>query len=292
MNREELVKVFQNLNIWKRGEQRAPHKPLLLLYALGKCASGVDRLLPYRDIDSDLRKLLIDFGPPRKSFHPEYPFWRLQNDGLWEIDGAVNLTLRQSSTDAKKSELIKYDIHGGFPKDIFVLLLNDRELTHTLSSHLLESHFPASMHQDIMDAVGIEYTVTRKNRNHMFRDKVLRAYEYRCAICGLDIRLDNITLGLDAAHIKWHQAGGPDREENGLALCVLHHRLFDRGAFSLDDNHLLLVSQSVSGSIGVEEWLLRFHNKSIRKPQSKQYYPNSNYLRWHQREVFRSPARD
>ena len=31
-------------------------------------------------IDGELRELLIEFGPGRKSYHPEYPFWRLQND--------------------------------------------------------------------------------------------------------------------------------------------------------------------------------------------------------------------
>ena len=42
--------------------------------------------------------------------------------------------------------------------------------------------------------------------------------------------LDQETLGIEAAHIKWHQAGGPDTEDNGLALCTLHHKRFDRGA--------------------------------------------------------------
>src|SRR5436189_6378643 len=37
------------------------------------------------------------------------------------------------------------------------------------------------------------------------------------------------------AHIRWHQAGGPDIENNGLALCVLHHKTFDLGAFTLSE---------------------------------------------------------
>jgi putative restriction endonuclease len=27
-----------------------------------------------------------------------------------------------------------------------------------------------------------------------------------------------MNVALEAAHIKWHQAGGPDEESNGLAL--------------------------------------------------------------------------
>jgi hypothetical protein len=28
------------LQVWTRGDERAPHKPLLLLYALGRCSGG------------------------------------------------------------------------------------------------------------------------------------------------------------------------------------------------------------------------------------------------------------
>ena len=108
----------------------------------------------------------------------------------------------------------------------------------------------------------------------------------------LDMRLDNVTICLDAAHIKWFQAGGPDHEENGLSLCSLHHRLFDRGAFTVDKNLSIAVSQSVSGSTGVEEILLRYHKKPIQEPQSLIYTPNPIYTDWHIKEVFRKPARD
>jgi predicted restriction endonuclease len=34
---------------------------------------------------------------------------------------------------------------------------------------------------------------------------------------------------------------GPDAEINGLALCTLHHKLFDRGAFTLADDLKIMV---------------------------------------------------
>jgi len=73
---------------------------------------------------------------------------------------------------------------------------------------------------------------TRKKRDPAFRQKVLKAYEWRCAVCGFDVKLGTVAIALDAAHIRWHQAGGPDVENNGLALCVLHHKTFDLGAFT------------------------------------------------------------
>ena len=44
------------------------------------------------------------------------------------------------------------------------------------------------------------------------------AYGDRCAVCGVE-----------AAHVMWLQAGGPDDVRNGLVLCALHHAAFDRG---------------------------------------------------------------
>jgi len=119
MTKREAINLFKNIKVWKRGGQRAPHKSLLLLYALGKCQIGEDRLIPFSKTDQSLRSLLIDFGPPRKSYHPEYPFWRLQNDGIWELPNSQLLKRRKSSTDAKKSELLKSNIHGGFTQKLY-----------------------------------------------------------------------------------------------------------------------------------------------------------------------------
>jgi putative restriction endonuclease len=103
-----------------------------------------------------------------------------------------------------------------------------------IAARLLERHFPESIHPDILDAVGLTpgAAPAERKRDPKFRQRVLVAYEWRCAVCGFDVRLGSVSIGLDAAHIRWHQAGGPDTEVNGLALCVLHHKTFDLGAFS------------------------------------------------------------
>jgi hypothetical protein len=45
----------------------------------------------------------------------------------------------------------------------------------------------------------------------------------------------------------------PSIKSNGLALCSLHHKLFDRGAFSLSDGLEVQISQRVNGSSGLVE---------------------------------------
>jgi len=52
MEREQIIQKFQNLNVWKNGEQRAVHKPLLALYAIGKLLRGESGLTPYTHIET------------------------------------------------------------------------------------------------------------------------------------------------------------------------------------------------------------------------------------------------
>jgi putative restriction endonuclease len=54
-------------------------------------------------------------------------------------------------------------------------------------------------------------------------------------------------LGIEAAHIMWHQAGGPATIQNGLALCILHHKLFDRGVFTFSEDRMVQVSELAHG---------------------------------------------
>src|SRR5262249_43353939 len=61
------------------GDQRAQHKTLLVLYTLGRGQQGNPEVT-YAAPAPNLPALIRQFGPPRKSDHPEQPFWRLQFD--------------------------------------------------------------------------------------------------------------------------------------------------------------------------------------------------------------------
>ena len=287
---ENLREQFSRLNIWSRGSQRAPHKPLLVLYALGRLQQGAPRLVPYSIVDRDLRELLEEFGPSRKSYHPEYPFWRLQNDGLWEVNGGDQLMVREGHLDAKKSELLRYDSLGGFTEQVFAALSRSPNLARTIALDLLDGHFAQSLHDDITSAVGLSLH-DRVKRDPHFRADVLDAYEHRCAICGYDVHIGHRTLGLEAAHIKWHTAGGPDTITNGLALCSLHHKAFDLGAYTLTAKYFVQVSEKARGGTSFDEWLMRYHGLPIRDPVRVDYLPHEQYINWHHREVFKEPGR-
>lgn len=230
-----LFDKVDGLRMGKRHGQYAPHKPLLLLHALGELSRGKEAL-SFRDIDAPLTRLLKDFGPQRARHHPEYPFWRLQNDGLWKVTADVPVQTRQSNNDAKKSELIRKNARGAFPEDYLDLLKSEPQNIGIVAKRILEANFPETLHQDILDTVGLSLDLrhVQPKRSADFRRRVLRAYESRCSICGYDIRLGDRLAGLEAAHIMWRTVGGPDEEPNGLAMCVLHHKAFDLGAFTID----------------------------------------------------------
>jgi len=128
-------------------------------------------------------------------------------------------------------------------------------------------------------------------RDPAFRSRVLTAYEYRSAICGFDVRLGSLSVGIEAAHIKWHQAGGPDVEPNGLALCALHHKLFDRGAFTVSATGRIELSEQLHGGTGFRELLLAHRGQPVRPPQNPNHRPEGQFLTWHQKEVFQGPSR-
>ena len=292
MTKTEIRQRFHNLSTW---EGRAPHKPLLVLLALARCSRGEERTIPYGDVDQPLKALLIEFGPARKSQHTEYPFWYLQSDGVWMVENAEAAQARRGKrSQPTKRELLRVGAVGGFTPQVHRVLVSDKRFATELAQGLLDGHFPETVHQDILDAVGLDLEDLRSEektqRDPRFREQVLLAYGYRCALCGFDLQLGRNVIGIEAAHIKWHMAHGPSTTNNGLALCSLHHKLFDRGVFTLNTERRILVSKHARGGPSTKRWLTKVSGKRLHLPDDPGDQPRDAYVAWHGREVFRKPA--
>lgn len=96
-----------HIRAWSRGGIRAPHKPLLLLYALGRLQRfGANTPVAYSEAEAPLDELLTDYGPPRTT-SPSYPFHHLTSDGVWVVTsdagpgspGSTKGVLRSSSAN-------------------------------------------------------------------------------------------------------------------------------------------------------------------------------------------------
>src|SRR5262249_28442625 len=162
-------------------------------------------------------------------------------------------------TDPRKSELIKNNIRGGFPERAFDLFRHDTRFVALVARRLLDAHFPSSLHQDILDEVGLYLPPDPRRREPQFRQDVIRAYEHRCAICGYDLKIGSTDLALEAAHIRWRQASGPDEIGNGLALCAIHHKALDRGAIGISNDLRVLISAEIHGQSWLNEWFQSFN---------------------------------
>lgn len=131
-----------------------------------------------------------------------------------------------------------------------------------------------------------------RRRDPGFWERVLRAYEHRCCVCGFDVRIGLTSVGLEAAHIQWHHVGGPDIEPDGLSLCSLHRKLFDLGAFTVEPSeHRVVFSQhatSVGRGMAGEH---KFHGRAIHRPQHAGLSPAPEFLAWNMKNVFKAPAR-
>lgn len=277
------------LNIWKRGSQRAPHKPLLLLYALGKWSQG-QKQFDWRTVKKEVSLLIEQFGGNAKA-EVSNPFIRLRNDldgKLWVVQGELVLG---ASDNPSVSALDKNNNTASFHPD-FEKELADNNMFDELVNKLLVEHFSETQFEDIISACGlvlIKSVYSKKyKRDPEFRQSVLDAYGHKCAICQYDIKYRTKIIGIEAAHLQWHNSKGPDEITNGIALCSLHHKLLDYGAIGFNDNFELIAAKGLNGSEGQLEYLIyRHEGHQISLPRDPQEKPSIEYIRWQRKEIFK-----
>ncbi len=87
---------------------------------------------------------------------------------------------------------------------------------------------------------------------------------------------------LEAAHVVPKEANGSDDPRNGLALCVLHHRMFDAALFGIEPDSLMLTAFN-----GYSLTDLRITRGSIRHLEAG---PHKDALRWRWSNLPLSPS--
>ncbi len=294
----------RGLRQWTQRGERAPHKPLLMLYALGRYQRDAAASLRFSDVEDDLQRLLTHYGPGRRT-SAAYPFHHLASDEVWEVwtdDGP-------GSPGTGVRELRARGAAGRLAPDLRAALAADPPLLGLLAHVLLDQHFPPSLHDDIAAAAGLDLTAvdiaapvarlpTQRSaqRSTELRERVLVAYEYRCAFCGFDGALNLVPVGLEAAHVRWRAYEGPDALSNGLCLCSLHHKLFDRGVLGLagggDGPLRIMVSQRFVGrgpaAVGQ---VLDLAERPLIGPQPGSERVAEEHVAWHTAEVFKGDPR-
>ena len=296
MDVDEALRLIRSLHVWERDGERAPHKPLLLLLAFGRAANGMQRLIPWSEIETPLRKLLEEFGPARHSQHPEYPFWYLRNDGLWEIEKPelAGRRLRGNGRlgNPRISELRRCNTRGGLPVQLYELVTGSQDVLRELAAEVLNRHFPASFHEEIIEEIGLALEADRfwPYRNTKLEGDILEAYGFECAVCGFGAGFGARSFGVEGTFIRWPQAGGLPVVNNAVALCAIHKRAFERGALGVDSRGRILLSAALK-TRGTSETLFRpYLGQLLRPPRFVAAAPDRECVKWHREQVFRGPA--
>lgn len=272
--------------------RRAPHKPLLVLLALGQMASTGSSTMPWSVVQSRLGDLLAEFGTASNNgaSSAAYPFTRLRGDGVWQLSRDV--------PNDNVGPLNSEPIDGHFTPEIEKELLESSEVFNAVARSLVESQFPLTIAPDVLTAVGLDpdsvFASTAavvpinesRKRDANWRRQIVAAWDRSCAICGYDGALHGAPVGIEAAHIRWFNFGGPDSLDNGLALCSLHHKLLDRGAMGLDESGAIFISDAFSAVGDVGRAVYSLHGRELR-PRPGTALPAAEHVLWHRQEVFK-----
>jgi predicted restriction endonuclease len=100
------AEFIAELKVHKKSDEVAVHKPLLVLYILGRAKAGESNRFPFKGLVDDLKKALRDFGHDRKSFHAEYPFWNLQDDDFWVIEDKDKIPISGNASGPTQTALL------------------------------------------------------------------------------------------------------------------------------------------------------------------------------------------
>jgi putative restriction endonuclease len=81
-------------------------------------------------------------------------------------------------------------------------------------------------------------TIRRSLRDHSFKNRILTAYNYRCAFCDIQLNL------IEAAHIiPVSYETSTDETRNGIALCTLHHKAYDNSLVTFNERYQIVSSE-------------------------------------------------
>lgn len=256
-------------------------------------------------VTENLITLLISYYDTADSIRPylalikiieEYNIQKIDNNILYNIlsqtkanilmktivDGSFDLLDVETQQELKRP--ISYIINELETSGIIDengLVVYDRELVKEIVMNLNEIYL--QIEYDKSDAE--EYGRSAEEQRN-FRNSVLAAYGYKCAITGKCIEVTNIDNTtqylLDAAHIIPYSESGSFSVNNGIALSFEMHKLFDRKLFAFkynnDGNIEIVVSNSKR--IKDDEILKEINHKIIRLPQNQDSYPDKSALEY------------
>jgi putative restriction endonuclease len=320
----ELTKYhrpFSSLNrapgaVWTEATKRkAPHKPILLLAVLDLVHRGVITT-PFIDVTGDLVELNELFNlywrriiPLGQSSSIAFPFSRLDREPFWELVPQLDKTITPAIINNTSSikYLRKYALGDRMDEGLF-RIMQTGEGREALREALLQSCFSVEAQamlreQSVINREAFDYSRILEEKAHLplvkeiaeadnyrtaARDQgrriVIKAYDHRCAICGVRIITPEQHTVVDAAHIVPWSRSKNDDIRNGMALCKLCHWAFDEGMMGVSDNYEVITSRQISVNPNAPGFLLTLTGRGIIGPQERELWPARQYIAEHRQD--------
>lgn len=115
-----------------------------------------------------------------------------------------------------------------------------------------------------------------------FRVLLTDAYQRKCAISG-----EKTLPVLEAAHIKPFAQSGTHEVSNGILLRSDLHKLFDTGYITITTDLKVEVSKRIKEEFENGKDYYKFEGHPlVTIPQQLNYRPNSNYIDWHNNNIY------
>ncbi|WJW66123.1 HNH endonuclease [Candidatus Chlorohelix allophototropha] len=319
---ENYLKMFGTLRQSKDRSQwpaetlyAAPYKPILLLSILDLLEQGFIRT-NLIELSQELGELFTLYCSkvlsPEKIGNIGMPFYHLTGEGFWHLlpkPGFENLSGDKPSASRLKKVLIgaKFD-------DALFSLLVIKEVRDAFRNLLVQKYFSESIQHKLIELsqvnkAAFEYSenllkkpaqnlnikevadgsveYVKQVRDQAFRKAVVKAYNHRCAICGLRVITAEGHTAVAAAHIVPWSISKNDSITNGIALCHLCHWAFDDGVTGISNNYLVLASEQLNLSGNAPGVFLMVRDRPIFKPDIEERLPDLEALHWHRKNVFK-----
>ena len=107
-------------------------------------------------------------------------------------------------------------------------------------NNISEKYLDTTLPTNVLVVLEKGESMRRKGQDR-FRDMVLENYHEKCAICNISEK-----ALLEASHIitvkNFDTAGAID---NGICLCILHHKMFDKGYLSFNNEYKVILTDKV-----------------------------------------------
>ena len=286
----------------KRGTYERPHKPVLLLAILDLLDKGIltrNEIPLSRDLIRTFKQYFAVVRNGNDQPTIENPFYFLSGDGFWQLVARTGERPLYEPGNASRVPTIGAlrGVHGQFDNGLWEALLSDIHARHQLRDALISRYFPE--HRDQLAAIAGDKTASAADsalreeppgRAGAFRHTILEIYDFRCAACGIRVKItDDLSL-VEAAHIIPFGVSRNDKPDNGLALCPNHHWAMDRFLIAPcpDSDHaagIWRVRSGLDARIEGQKDLVALASQPVLPPSEEKFYPALESLRWREKHL-------